>query len=58
MAVCLREGLAAVATKPELIRFDPAPQNAAFDSDEFQRWLANIVDQYNDSMQRIEDALP
>ncbi len=47
-----------MATKPELIRFDPAPQNAAFDSDEFQRWLSNIVDQYNESMQAIEDALP
>ncbi len=47
-----------MATKPKLIRFDPPPQNASFDSAEFQRWLANIVDQYNDSMQAIEDALP
>jgi hypothetical protein len=47
-----------VATKPTLPRLDPPPKDYKFESDEFKRWLSDIVDQYNQAMQAIEDSLP
>lgn len=47
-----------MATKPVLSRLDPPPRDYAFDSDEFKRWLSDVVDQYNQAMQAIEDSLP
>jgi hypothetical protein len=47
-----------MATKPSLPRLDPPPKDYKFDSNEFQRWFSDVVDQINEAFQNIEDSLP